>query len=90
MGHRLRTTGTTVGDQADPAADNWRVREFDLGQMKWRVLDMGKVVEGKPAPNPDLSRVEEIGFTDLMPGGGTPASSRLDWIEVHGRAVPRK
>ena len=51
--------------------------------------NIAKVTEGKWAPNPDLSKVEEIGWTDLMPGGGTPASSRLDWIEVYARAVPR-
>jgi hypothetical protein len=36
----------------------------------------------------DLSRVDEIGFTDLMPGGGSDACSRLDWIEVYGKPVP--
>ena len=43
----------------------------------------------KWAKDPDLSRVDEIGFTDLMHGGGSPACSRLDWIEVWGKAVPR-
>jgi len=33
---------------------------------------------------PDLNRVEEVGFTDLMRGVGTPACSRVDWIEVYG------
>jgi len=33
--------------------------------------------------------VDEIGFTDLMAGGGSPASSRVDWIEVYGRPVSR-
>jgi len=50
---------------------------------------MKTIVEGKWEPNPDLSRVEEIGCTDLMVGGRTPASSRLDWIEIHGHPVPR-
>jgi len=36
-----------------------------------------------------LSRVDEVGFTDLMAGGGTPASSRLDWIEVWAAARKR-
>jgi hypothetical protein len=42
-----------------------------------------------PATAPDLSNVEEIGFTDLMAGGQSKACSRLDWIEVHGRPVAR-
>lgn len=78
-----------VGDQADGDSADWRVREFNVADLRWRVLDIKRVVEGRWEPNPDLSRVDEIGCTDLMPGGGTPASSRLDWIEVDGRAVPR-
>jgi hypothetical protein len=48
------------------------------------------VTEGNPVKNPDLSKIAEIGFTDLMPGGGTPASSRVDWIEVYGKEVSKK
>jgi hypothetical protein len=79
-----------VSDQFDDDAADWRVREFNLADLRWRVLNITKVVEGKWEPNPDLSRVEEVGFTDLTVGGGTPASSRLDWIEVYGRSVPRR
>ena len=45
-------------------------------------------MEGAKVTTPDLSRVEEIGFTDLMAGGGSAACSRLDWIEVYGRLNP--
>lgn len=86
---RLADGRWLVSDQSDDASDDWRLREFDLGQIRWRTLDIEKVVEGKWEPNPDLRRVEEIGCTDLMPGGRTQASSRLDWIEVHGRPIPR-
>jgi hypothetical protein len=78
-----------VSDQFDDEATDWRVREFNVPDLRWRALNIAKVVEGKWVPNPDLSKVEEIGWTDLMPGGGTPASSRVDWIEVYARAVPR-
>jgi hypothetical protein len=78
-----------VGDQSDDESADWRVREFNLADIRWRVLDIAKVTEGKAEPAPDLSRVEEIGFTDLMAGGRTAASSRLDWIEVYARGVPR-
>jgi len=47
------------------------------------------VTEGNRADNPDLSKVDEIGFTDLMPGGASVACSRLDWIEVYARPVER-
>jgi hypothetical protein len=78
-----------VGDVFDGPSLDWRVREFNLADIRWRALDIEKVIERGWVENPDLSRVEEIGFTDLMAGGGTPASSRLDWIEVYGRSVKR-
>jgi hypothetical protein len=41
--------------------------------------------------NVDLSRVDEVGFTDLMRGAGhgTDGNSALDWIEVHGNFLSR-
>jgi hypothetical protein len=78
-----------VSDQSDDDSADWREREFNVADLRWRVLDIAKVTEGKWDPAPNLSKVEEVGFTDLMAGGGTPASSRLDWIEVHARGVPR-
>src|SRR5665213_3176271 len=74
-----------VGDQYDDASDDWRVREFNFSDIRWRRLDIKTVTEGDWEPAPDLGKVDEIGFTDLMAGGGSPASSRVDWIEVYGR-----
>lgn len=74
-----------VSDQSDGPSTDWRVREFNVGDLRWRKLDIDRIVESDWVEKPDLSRVEEIGFTDLMRGGGTPASSRVDWIEVYGR-----
>jgi len=78
-----------VSDAADGASDDWRVRELDLDEVGWRELNIEKVVEGRVVEGPDLSRVEAVGFTDLMSGGRSIACSRLDWIEVYGPAVPR-
>jgi hypothetical protein len=78
-----------VSDQFDDDSADWRVREFTVADLRWRSLNIAKVIEGKWEPAPDLTKVEEIGFTDLMSGGGTPASSRLDWIEVYARGVTR-
>jgi hypothetical protein len=77
-----------VSDQSDGPSNDWRIREFNISDIRWRRLDIEKVIEDAWDEHPDLSRVEEVGFTDLMRGGGTPACSRLDWIEVYGRAVP--
>lgn len=76
-----------VSDESDSDSTDWRVREFNVADIRWRALDIVKVVEGRWEPTPDLSRVAEIGCTDLMVGGGTPASSRLDWIEVYARSA---
>ena len=79
-----------VGDQADGLSKDWHVVEFNLQDINWYKLDPKAIVETKPVANPNLGNVAEIGFTDLMPGGKSDACSRLDWIEVYGKAVSRK
>ncbi len=79
-----------VSDAYDGPSQDWRVREFNIQDIRWRKLDIEKVVEGAWVENPDLSRVDEIGFTDLMVGGESIACSRLDWIEVDAKPVKRR
>ena len=38
---------------------------------------------------PDLTRVEEVGFSDLMPGGWIPSTSRVASFSVYGKPVAR-
>jgi hypothetical protein len=84
-----------VGDYTEPTSSYWRRSEFFLVDVpRWRVLDAEQVVESRDAAwrtNVDLSRVDEIGFTDLSRGGGhgQGGSSALDWIEVYGKPVRR-
>lgn len=78
-----------VSDLSDGPSKDWRIKEFNFQDITWHKLDPKRVVEVGVARNPDISNVEEIGFTDLMPGGSSPACSRLDWIEVHGIPVER-
>ncbi len=78
-----------VSDLSDDASSDWRIRDFKIPSIHWYALDISRVTEGKKVDNPDLSRVEEIGFSDLMSGGMSDACSRLDWIEVYGKGVPR-
>jgi hypothetical protein len=78
-----------VADQADGASEEWRVKTFPMAELTWRTLDPATIVEGKSVSRPPLARIAAVGFTDLMRGGGSPASSRLDWIEIYGLAVPR-
>jgi len=83
----LRTEDGTwlVSTLASPETADWTESEFDLSKSRWRRLNIGRVTEEAWVDNPKLDRVVEIGFTDLASGGLTPASSRLDWIEVYGR-----
>ena len=73
-----------IADRSDGASADWRERDFAIADLGWRTLDITRIVEGRPVEGPDLSTVLAIGVTDLRAGGGTPASSRLDWIEVYG------
>ncbi len=84
---RLADGTWLVSDASDGPSDEWRIRDFELARVRWRVLDISRVSEGRWAASADLGRVEAVGFTDLMPGGLSDACSRLDWIEVYGKAV---
>ena len=84
-----------IGDHTDGATTEWIETDIALADMRWRNLDIENVVEardGKWVDNPDLSKVDEIGFTDLMAGSGHGAggSSRVDWLEVYGKPVSRE
>jgi hypothetical protein len=78
-----------VSDQSDDKSKDWRIHEFNISDIRWYKLDINSVIEGEEVSNPDLSKVDEIGFTDLMKGGQSIACSRLDWIEVYGKSIPR-
>ena len=49
------------------------------------------MTKGTIVPNPDLSKVDEVGFVDLMPssGHGQGGWSDVAQIEVYGRPVAR-
>ncbi len=65
--------------------------EVAFGGMRWHKLDPQKVVTGVEVKNPDLSKVDEIGFVDLAPGGGHGISGafNLSTLELYAKAVPR-
>src|ERR1043165_571100 len=74
-----------IGDKAVGLSTDWVESEIPPYDGRGRNLDITQVVEGREAKwvdNPDLSRVEEIGFTDLMRGAGhgSGGGSRVAWI----------
>lgn len=88
-----------VSDRFDGASASWREFEIEIEQATWRRLDIETVTpcdadlpgaSGREfGINLGLERVDAVGVTDLMPGGGSSNCSRLDWIEVWGRSVER-
>lgn len=84
-----------VGDYAEPESTYWRENEFYFVDVpRWRVLDEKEIIGSTDAAwrsKVDLSKVDEIGFTDLSRGAGhgQGGNSGLDWIEVYGNPVKR-
>ena len=90
-----------VGDRADASVPMLVTSEFALSGVRWIKLDPTRVVTvnnggGSPnneiwVPNPDLTKVDEVGFADLMPGSGhgTGGYIHLSTIEVFAKPVPR-
>jgi len=90
-----------VGDHVDSSTTTFTVSEFTFFGMRWVKLDPGKVVTtGVYGPlgdaaswveNPDLSKVDEVGFADLMPGSGHGSGGWINVgrIEIYGIPVKR-
>ena len=70
----------------------WLEDEIAFASMKWLRLDPERAVTtGNWIERPDLSRVDEVGFVDLIPGSGHGPGGWSDvaGVEVYGVAVPR-
>ena len=88
-----------VGDHAEGYEFDWHETEFYVSELRWQRLNIEKITPfGGWATGVDLSKVDEIGFTDLMPGGGHGAArgtqSATAWsdvarIEIYANAVAR-
>jgi hypothetical protein len=89
---RLASGQLLVGDFADGIVADWQEREFTLSGVKWFAVDPElAVVKGAVVNNPDLSKVDEVGFIDLMPASGHGQGGWIDVakFEVYGKPVPR-
>jgi hypothetical protein len=82
-----------VGDQADGSIVDWHDNEFSISEVHWMKIDINKVLtRGNFVEHPDLSKVDEIGFVDLLPGSGHGPGGWVDvaWFEVYGKPVKRE
>jgi hypothetical protein len=87
VGNHIDTTPNAIGQYEPEMVQS----EFSIGPNRWYRLDVEKIATTRPVENPDLSKVDEVGFADLMAGGGHGSAG---WInvgpfEVYGKAVKR-
>jgi len=82
-----------VGDRADGGSTrDWLISEIPYADLRWLKLDIARVVTvGTFVDKVDLTKVDEIGFADLMPssGHGPGGWSDVAQIEVFGKPVAR-
>jgi hypothetical protein len=84
--------GTYVlGVQGAGPTEDYETTELVMSKLNWVEFDPVRVLDKVPI-KPNLSRVDEIGFTTLTRGGGhgKGVAAHVDWIEVYGVPVPKK
>jgi hypothetical protein len=83
-----------IGDRAEGSSTrDWIFSEFNTADLRWLRLDIARVVTtGNFVEKVDLTKVDEIGFADLMPGSGHGPGGWVDvaQIEVYAKPVPRQ
>ena len=83
-----------IGDHGDGYSLDYHEVEFGIADVHWLRLDINRMVatgDGNSVEHPDLSRVDEVGFADLLPGSGHGSAGRsnISTFEVWGTPVPR-
>jgi hypothetical protein len=73
---------------AGTSTKDWVVEDIPFSDVRWYKLDIANVVtKGNPVDKIDLSKVDEIGFADIIPASGHGPGGWFDvgQIEVFGR-----
>ena len=81
-----------IGDHADGSTRDWLVSEISYADLRWLKLDIARIVTtGAWLEKVDLTKVDEIGFADLIPssGHGPGGWSDVAQVEVYAKAVAR-
>ena len=82
-----------AGDATTGPSVDFNVADVSIADVRWLKLDIDRVVTvGNWVEKPNLSRVDEVGFVDLMPGSGHGAGGYVNVgrIEVYGKPVARQ
>ena len=93
-----------ASEEGSGESSEWMNVDYVFSTLHWRSLLMvdrptNASNRRQPDPNlvpiipqgkatPELSRVEEVGFSDLMPGGWIPATTRVNSFALYGKNVP--
>ena len=60
-----------VGDQGRGSTADWQQSEVSFSEVRWLALDPVRgVTLGRWVEHPDLSKVDEVGYFDVIPGSG--------------------
>jgi hypothetical protein len=80
-----------ASSQSMMAAGDFEISEVTFDDQRWFKLDPVRVVTTREVVNPDLSRVAEIGYVDLAPGGGhgSAGCTNVSWIELYATTHER-
>jgi hypothetical protein len=81
-----------VGDRPSGLQADFNESEITPVDLRWLKLDIARVVTvGTWIDHPDLTKVDAVGFADLMPGSGHGSGGYINVgrIEVYGNPVKR-
>jgi len=82
-----------VGDRFEGSTADWLESDLAVSEMRWRKLDPERIVTtGDWVNSPNLAKVDEIGFADLMPGSGHGQGgwSDVGKVEVYAKPLKRE
>lgn len=94
-----------ASEEGSGESSSWIEREYVFSDLHWRNLLMTDTPTNasnrrQPDPkrvpiiptskaSPDLTKVDEVGFSDLVAGGWIPATARVAALDLYGKAIPR-
>jgi len=89
---RLADGTWLVGDRSSGPQADFNQIDVSIADLRWLRLDIARVVTvGTWIERPDLTRVDAVGFADLLPGSGHGPGGYVNVarIEVYGAPVGR-
>ena len=81
-----------IGDRTTGPSADFNQIDVSIADVRWMKIDTARMVTvGLWVDRPDLSKVDEVGFADLMPGSGHGNGGYVNVarIDVFGKPVKR-